>query len=203
VGFLFDSFKYKRYNLFIFTPTQQGQMQESIELKTPKQEWNEGLSQESRVFRWLESRSLTVQPSTKEQNVYHDIDAWVNNKATSIKSPRVESVTRYRRIPLELQTQYSDGSWLDSWFRYGKSEVYVFLIGSSLYTAWAAVLKRFYERNKRCNMVVRHRTLSRETKQKQQELAHKHVDALTANVSLDLLLQSQVLTYKAELSHTS
>jgi len=61
------------------------------------------------------------------------------------------------------------------------------------------VLKRFYERNKRCNMVVRHRTLSRETKQKQKELAHKHVDALTANVSLDLLLQSQVLTYKAEL----
>ena len=170
-----------------------------IELKTPKQEWNEGLNQETRVINWLESRGLTVQPSTKEQNVYNDIDVWVNNKPTSIKSPRPESVYRYRRIPLELKTQYSDGSWLDSWFRYGKAEVYVFLIGSSLYTAWASVLKRFYERNKQCNMVVKHRTLAKKTKQKQKQLGHAHVDAFTANVSLDLLLQSQVLTYKAEL----
>ena len=174
-------------------------MQESIELKTPKQEWDEGLNQEARVFQWLESRGLTVQPSTKEENVYNDIDVWVNKKPTSIKSPRSESVNRYRRIPLELQTQYSDGTWLDSWFKYGKAEVYVFLIGSSLYTAWASTLKNFYEKNKRDNMVVKHRTLSRKTKQKQQQLGHAHVDALTANVSLDLLLQCQVLTYKAEL----
>ena len=174
-------------------------MQESIELKTPKQEWNEGLSQEKRVINWLESRGLTVQPSAKEDNVYNDIDVWVNHKATSIKSPKPESVNRYRRIPLELQTQYSDGTWLYSWFKYGKAEVYVFLIGNSLYTAWASVLKRFYERNKQCNMVVKHRTLAKKTKQKQKQLGHAHVDALTANVSLDLLLQSQVLTYKAEL----
>lgn len=121
--------------------------------------YNKGLADERLVKAHLTRSGKEVIPSTKEEDMFFDVDCYVNGVPTSIKS--THSAAKYGTIGLELISQLTEkqgcatsksilankeltmndvkrltatGNWLESWWYNGKAEHYCFYIGEVLRT---------------------------------------------------------------------
>ena len=117
-----------------------------------------GLDDEQRVLDFIAAKfpNHKVKPSTRDENIFQDIDLWVGATAVSVKaqhsgasfgnicfellqSPRVlkDEVTSQRILnasevhPDDLETLIGVG-WIQSWYYTSKASIYAILQGTTL-----------------------------------------------------------------------
>jgi hypothetical protein len=91
-----------------------------------KNEYNRGLSDEKLIIQFLKDgfikRGHLVKESSKDENIYDDIDVWVNSTPFSIKCYGKYTPQNFL---CELETMDKFGQWSDSWFLNGKAKHYI------------------------------------------------------------------------------
>jgi hypothetical protein len=98
---------------------------------TFKASYAQGLSDERKVINFIKSLGYWVEASTKDDNMFNDIDCWVNGQPVSIKAEHTG--LRYNNIYFELEQQLTEtGEWVPSWWQTGKATWYFILQGQTL-----------------------------------------------------------------------
>ena len=150
--------------------------------------YRRGLADERLVIQHLMATGRTVTESTKDENIFSDIDCYVNGVPVSIKAQH--SAARYGTIGLELsqhlttgeacatsssilankELTFNDvsrleatGNWQPSWFINGKAEVYCILIGEVMRTYTKKDIQNYLD----TSGYVRMRALRADTKKTQ------------------------------------
>ena len=138
-------------------------------------------------------RVLRLDPPSRHEDVYLDIDGWLDNIPVSIKAPTNRSVYYFKRVCLEEQVE-CDGEWRDSWFANGQARLYIFVLDREVFVANKAKLRDYVVAQRGTN-IVRERTLKPETQRQQKEKGHPHTDSLTFNVSIPDLKKAGILIH--------
>lgn len=98
------------------------------------QAYQNGLNEERRVKMFFQNQGCRVFGSSYEENVYDDIDCWVDNVPVSIKAQH--AALKYPRQTFYFETEQqltADSSWHKTgWFYQGKAQVYAILQGNEL-----------------------------------------------------------------------
>jgi hypothetical protein len=158
-----------------------------------------GQKQEREVIQTLIDNDLEVSPPTKHEDLRLDIDVWVRNLPISIKCPTKKSVEYFKRIVLEFEVMFANGTWQPSWWQNGQAHGYLFLLGDEIYYADKEAFKRFMDYYEDDEDVVRWRSLTRKTQEAQRRKGHPHVNAKNANVKIDALLEEGVFVFLGKL----
>ncbi len=129
-------------------------------------------------------------PSTKEENIKFDIDAWTpRDTSVSIKSIARSTFERRGNLAFELRVEHRERGWEKSWWSTGRATKYVFHIeGHGLYVVDKKQL-RLRLATHGWERVTSHRP---ETRAKQLALGHAHLNAEVGLVRLQTLLDSGV-----------
>ena len=104
--------------------------------------WRMGLAEERRIKMFLLSLGFQVTNSSKEENIWEDIDCWIGTTSVSIKAQH--SSLNYPGITacFELEQKLTGTDiWEPSWFYNGKADKYLILQGTTLSLIDAKVLK--------------------------------------------------------------
>jgi hypothetical protein len=93
-------------------------------------EYARGTRREQVVLRKLKALGWDIEPSTREQNILHDVDAVRRcNDMTlniSIKSMSYKTYQKSKSILFEIDVLLKDTmTWVPSWFQTGKADCYV------------------------------------------------------------------------------
>jgi len=134
--------------------------------------------------------SMGWRPSTKEENIKSDIDAWTQ-KGTSVSIKSIARATFERRgnLAFELRVEHRERGWEKSWWYTGAATKYVFHIeGGRLYVVDKKQL-RLWVAAHGWERVTSHRP---ETRAKQLAMGHAHLNAEVGLVRLQTLLDSGV-----------
>jgi hypothetical protein len=158
-----------------------------------------GQKQERQVIQTLIDNNLEVTPPTKYEDLRLDIDVWIKNLPVSIKCPTKKSVEYFKRITLEMEVMFADGTWQPSWYYNGQAAGYLFLLGDEIYYADKRALKQFMTYYEGDGEVIRWRSLTKQTQEAQRRKRHPHVNAHNANVKIDTLKEEGVLSYIGKL----
>lgn len=90
-----------------------------------------GLSDEKKVMDFMQSLGYRVEPSTKEENMFNDVDCYINGHPASIKAEHAG--LKYNNIYFELEAQLTaTGEWVPSWYETGTAKWYLILQGDTL-----------------------------------------------------------------------
>lgn len=119
--------------------------------------YRKGISEEASIKEYLRNTGRLVTESTKEENMFQDIDCFVNGRSVSIKT--MHAGAKYGNIGMELmslltvhqdcqassdilankvltmescRSLYNTGNWELGWYPNGKAEDYYILIGEVL-----------------------------------------------------------------------
>lgn len=109
--------------------------------------WRNGLAEERRIKMFLLSLGFHVTNSSKEENIWDDIDCWIGTTSVSIKAQH--SSLNYPGITacFELeQCLTGTDTWETSWFYNGKADKYLILQGTTLSLIDSKALKEQVER---------------------------------------------------------
>lgn len=160
---------------------------------TRDREYKRGLRDEERVINALKHAGHIVRESSKKENIYQDIDCWVNGQPVSIKSQAVAAKTG--RVVFELEVKVAVDAlgaldsvdpndyvyeWEYSWFYYGQATSYLILIGERLLKINVPMLhERTIKVRRDCvrQSGISFRRLSQAAVKRQMKARHPHHDA--------------------------
>ncbi|TFI51015.1 hypothetical protein BLD44_028480 [Mastigocladus laminosus UU774] len=167
--------------------------------KTVSETYRKGLTDEQRILDWLTNCGdfQQVEKSSKEDDVINDIDAyvWKNGKRFTVSIKSQQRAVSTGNLCFELQVLDRDSLlWEPSWYHKDKA-LYVVLVGTSIYYLRPSKLHGFINSNGWSKVV----TLNSTTKQSQRNMNHKHINAKLGIVSMQTLIDANVLQYKGEL----
>ena len=146
-------------------------------------EYQYGIKIEKKVIDFL---GLT--PSSKEDNINLDIDAWDSDEFSySIKCQHTALKTG--NLAFELATTDKTGKSKPSWFKTGRADTYLIVVGNALYAIDRNVLSE-YVREYGWDRVV---GLTLKTQQSQRDIGHSHVDAKLGIISIKQLKKSELI----------
>lgn len=86
-------------------------------------------------------------PSTKDDNIKLDIDAWEGDTSISIKTQHTALLTGNLSFETTLINHNNPKDTIPSWFLTGKAEEYWIVVGDSVYVLNTQKLKNFVHNN--------------------------------------------------------
>ena len=144
--------------------------------------YQDGIAVEQRIIYLL---GLT--PSSQDDNIKKDIDAYDKTGSYSIKCQH--TALRTGNLAFELEVEYQSGAKSPSWFYTGLADYYLILVGNVLYKMSRPDFC-FYIKDTGWDRVTQ---LNFRTRQSQKEIGHRHVNATLGLVSLDRLKRDGML----------
>lgn len=132
---------------------------------------------------------LGLIPSSKENNINLDIDAWDENEFSySIKCQHTALKTG--NLAFELSTKNANGSCSKSWYYTGKSDDYLIVVGNVLY----GIDRRHLHEYIRKSGWDRLTSLSLKIQQSQKDIGHSHINASIGLISIKRLKQEGLIS---------
>jgi len=152
------------------------------------QSWNYGHKIEAQVIEVF-SANHSVKESSKQDNIHKDIDCFIDNVPTSIKSDRMAQKTGNLALELQCWNQYSR-LWEDSWFTKDYAKQYIYVLGDRVYHIFKDDIKN-YVRDFNFDRIT---GISKKVQSAQKEIGHAHTLNRIGLIKIEKLIQRKVMT---------
>lgn len=160
-------------------------------MRKDKHEYTKGLVTEKQII-----DALGLTPSSRQDNIHHDIDAYTNGYRYGISIKTQFTAVRTGNLALELQVKTKHGEWVDSWGITSKADLTIYHVpGRGTYLMHKEQKQRLLQLPLSCPHITT-RTLGSRAKKSQKDINHYHTDARLLVVSIDWLLSEGYLVSK-------
>jgi hypothetical protein len=137
---------------------------------------------------------LGLTPSSQDDNIKKDIDAYDKKGSYSIKCQH--TALRTGNLAFELEVEYQSGAKSPSWFYTGLADYYLILVGNVLCKMSRPDFCFYIKDTGGWDRVTQ---LNFKTRQSQKEIGHRHVNATLGLVSLERLERDGILEIQTTL----
>lgn len=106
------------------------------DMDTFKKSYKSGIEGERAILRYFAKLGFNVIGSDTDDNIFNDIDGFINTTSVSIKCQDSATDKRYPRphFYFEIEAELTaTGEWVPSWFYTGKAQKYIIAHQNTLY----------------------------------------------------------------------